>query len=90
MDFNFDRKILQAVTQQPDGILKLRDHQMLREARLMKNAGWLLLTRVPGERSAVAAHLTDAGRKLSRLFQDDAVAQRLRAAFTPRNAAVAP
>ncbi len=89
MNLDFAKQILQSITQQPDGFLTLRERHMLREARQMQSAGWLQLTKLPGEKSAVLASLTDAGSRISRLFQPDAIAQRFSAAFMPRGSAEA-
>lgn len=83
MNLDVARMILSAVAERSDGCLKLRDRRMLHEARLMQDEGWIQLTDHSDEGSGVGARLTEAGLRISRLFRDDAVAQRLRDAFLP-------
>ncbi len=82
MNFDVARMILSAVAERSDGCLKLRDHHMVREARLMQEEGWIQLSDQSTEGSGIVARLTEAGLRISRLFRDDAVAQRLRDAFS--------
>ncbi|HEY3661601.1 MAG TPA: hypothetical protein VGL24_00435 [Chthoniobacterales bacterium] len=84
MNLTFARQILQAAEMNPDGRLELHGRKMRHEAELMEEAGWLELTKPKGARSALVARLTETGRRVSGLFRDDAVAQRLRDAFMPR------
>lgn len=82
MNLELTRKILGAIEARPDGCLQLRARQKLREAEFMRAQGWIQLSTIPGK--GVVARMTDAGERISRLFKDEAVAQRLRDAFSPR------
>ncbi len=81
MNLKLARQILQAVEAKPDGILELHGREIRHEAALMKEIGWLELTKTGGARSHIMARVTESGHKVSLLFNDDAVAQRLRNAF---------
>ncbi|MEO7725220.1 MAG: hypothetical protein ABIU29_11145 [Chthoniobacterales bacterium] len=84
MNFKLARQILEAAEAAPDGTLELHGLEIRQQAALMKEIGWLELTMTNGARSPIIASVTDAGHQVSRLFRDDAVAQRLCDAFMPR------
>ena len=87
MNLKIAKQILHAVETAPTGYLELHGREIRHEAALMKDLGWLELTKTAGSRSAIAASLTEAGRRVSQLFQDGAIAQRLSKAFMPRTPA---
>jgi len=84
MNLTLARKILHAAAAKPDGCVKLRGRKKIQEARMMEEQGWLQFAdaTVPG--SAAIATLTDMGRLVGGLFRDEAIAERLRKAFLPR------
>ncbi|MEO8044208.1 MAG: hypothetical protein ABI674_04825 [Spartobacteria bacterium] len=79
-------EILKAAEADPTGCLEVHGRKMLHEAALMRDAGWLELAKTAGAHSTTVARVTETGHQISRLFQADAVAQRLRDAFMPRTA----
>ncbi len=83
MNLTIARQILKAAEADPNGWLVVRGRKMRHEAELMRDAGWVELTKSKGARATMMAHLTEAGRRVSRLFRDDATAQRLLRAFMP-------
>ena len=87
MNLTLAKQILKAVEAEPDGYFKVYGRKMRHEAKLMQEAGWLKLTRANGTRSAIMARVTETGHRVSRLFRDDAVTQRLHDVFMPRRAA---
>ena len=87
MNLSFAREILCAVEAEPGGCLSLHGRKMRHEAALMAEAGWLVLAKTAGARSTIVARLTESGHKVSRLFREEAIAQRLRDAFMPRTSA---
>ena len=87
MNLNLAKEILKAAEAEPNGCLEVHGRKMLHEAALMRDAGWLVLAKTAGARSTTIARVTESGHQVSRLFQADAVAQRLRDAFMPRIAA---
>lgn len=87
MNLKLARQILHAAEAKPDGILELHGREIRHEAELMKEIGWLELTKTGGARTEIVARVTESGHQVSRLFQDDAIAQRLRDAFMPRSSA---
>lgn len=84
MNLDLARQILGAAAEHSDGCIKLRGRELLHEATLMQEEGWLQLTKLPEDQATVLARLTETGQRVCRLFQDDAIAQRLRNAFLPR------
>lgn len=87
MNLNLAKQILKAAEAEPEGCFKVFGRKMRHEAALMREAGWLELTKTAGGRSLVVARVTENGHRVSRLFQEDAIAQRLRDAFMPRTTA---
>ena len=87
MNLKLARQILKAAEATPDGCLEVHGRQMLHAAALMRDAGLLDLAKTAGARSTTVARVTESGHRVSQLFRDDAVAQRLCAAFIPRIAA---
>lgn len=87
MNLKLAREILKAAEADPNGCLEVHGRKMLQEAALMRDAGLLELAKRNGSRSTTIARLTETGRQTSRLFQTDAIAQRLRDAFIPRGSA---
>ena len=83
MNLTLAKQILNAIEAEPDGCLRMQGRKVRHEAELMQEAGWLELTRSNGARSAIEAHVTEAGHQVSRLFREDATAQRLLRAFMP-------
>jgi hypothetical protein len=83
MNLEVAKEILQAVEAQPNGVLRIRGRKMRHEAELMREAGWLELAAASGARSWLTARATAAGHQISQLLRKEAVAQRLRDAFTP-------
>ena len=83
MNLEVAKEILQAVEAQPNGVLRIRGRKMRHEAELMREAGWLELAAGSGARSWLTARATAAGHQISQLLRKEAVAQRLRDAFTP-------
>ncbi len=82
MNLILARQILRSVSAHPDGCLEVHGRKMLHEVRAMKDAGWLELSKAEGtRRGTTSARLTEVGQRVNLLFQDDAVAQRLRDAF---------
>ncbi|MBA3544744.1 MAG: hypothetical protein H0T83_09945 [Chthoniobacterales bacterium] len=82
MNFDLARRILREVEQCADGSLPLRGRRMVHEAQLMEEEGWVRLSEHSGHGARAVARLTEAGKRVSSLFRDDAVAQRLRDAFS--------
>lgn len=86
MDLTLARQILKAAEMDPDGCYEVHGRKMRHEAGLMRDAGWLEITKSNGARSTMLARVTEAGHQVSRLFQKDATTQRLLNAFLPRPA----
>lgn len=82
MNLDLARRILREVEQCSDGALPLRGRRMVYEAELMEEEGWVQLSEHPVKGSTTVARLTEAGKRVSGLFKADAVAQRLRDAFS--------
>ncbi len=89
MDFTLARQILRAAETDPDGY-EVHGRKMRHEAELMREAGWLEITKSNGARSTMLARLTEAGHRVGRLFERDAAAQRLLTAFLPRSSSESP
>ena len=87
MNLNLAREILKAAEATPDGCLEVHGRRMLHAAALMRDAGLLELAKPAGARSTTVARITASGHRVSQLFRDDAIAQRLRDAFIPGIAA---
>ena len=64
------------------GSVRLRAEVKVREAKLMQAQGWVELSKPLREGAGVTARLTSAGEHISCLFKDEAIAQRLRDAFS--------
>jgi hypothetical protein len=83
MNLKLATEILQTVEAQPNGVLRIRGRKMRHEAELMREAGWLELATASGAHWWLTARATAAGHTISELFRQEAIAQRLRDAFTP-------
>ncbi|MEO5719646.1 MAG: hypothetical protein ABIR29_13890 [Chthoniobacterales bacterium] len=85
MDITLAKQILHAVELKANAGYEVHGRKMRHEAELMREAGWLELTKSNGARSKILARLTKVGHQVSLLFQDDAISRRLHAAFMPRS-----
>ena len=83
MNLEMAKEILHAVEAQPNGVLRIHGRKMRHEAELMREAGWLDLATASGAHWWLTARATAAGHRISDLFRKEAIAQRLRDAFTP-------
>ncbi len=81
MNLKLARQILHAIEANSDGILELHGREIRHEAELMREIGWLELTKTASPRSQITARVTASGHKVSLLFNEDAVAQRLNNVF---------